>query len=595
MPPRWRDLGRPLPYCGHIDERKQKLGQRWSQTGFGSDQTGRVTYSYNSLGYRGAEYRPDAPLRVFAFGESNAFGLGVEQDRCWPALVASRVAAAIGLGAGDVNLVNFAQPGASNAEIARAVVTQVGAVRPDLALIGVAPVNRTEGAVNGQVYQVGPWALQEATRRPIEEMPECEVKGRYLQALQRAECYLSFTDVVQGTLDMLRHVLLVQSYLAARGVPAGGTCPRWVLEVPDDRGRGHPAIGPLLEQVCPAFLGATPEQPDDRSAEGFHYGSRRHAAVADELFGRLVAQGHVDRLQALVRARRAAAARVEPRGGCGVGHAVRSFYEAMPFNLRETSSSSADSIRTHDLAKAYPDLHGLLATGAVKEVFEIGCGAGWLANTLAHHYGVRVTAVDFTSAALQRARQVAAELGTTDSVRFVESDLHAYEWDRDPELVVSLGVLHHTADAAGAFAHMVSPLRAGGHAYLGLYHEPGRRVFLQRMREILEREGEAAALEEFRRLDGVRGADETLLRSWFRDQVIHPHETQHTLREVCAWLDAAGMELSSTSIDAFGGSADREALFALEQGYAARSHRANCVEGRFFPGFFTVLARRPRA
>jgi hypothetical protein len=53
-------------------------------------------------------------------------------------------------------------------------------------------------------------------------------------------------------------------------------------------------------------------------------------------------------------------------------------------------------------------------------------------------------------------------------------------------------------------------------------------------------------------------------RSWFRDQVMHPHETQHTLREISEWLTGAGLTLQSTSINAFAPIGDVALLFAQE-------------------------------
>ncbi|MCA8948347.1 MAG: class I SAM-dependent methyltransferase [Planctomycetes bacterium] len=276
----------------------------------------------------------------------------------------------------------------------------------------------------------------------------------------------------------------------------------------------------------------------------------------------------------------------------GLGSRVKSFYEVMPFNLHGTADDAIGSIRAHSLANTYPDLHRLLASGAVDTVLEIGCGAGWLCNTLAHHYGVTVTAVDFTAAALERARAVAAALGTSGRIRFVESDLFDYEHEGTVDLVLSIGVLHHTRDCEAAFKHVQRFAGPGKQVYIGLYHEPGRRPFLELFRGLLESKGEEAAFAHYRRLDGIHAADETMARSWFRDQVLHPHETQHTLRELAGWFRDTGFELESTSVNRFEPVADVEALFALEQTFDERSRRANVDEGRYFPGFFTGLGRR---
>lgn len=275
-----------------------------------------------------------------------------------------------------------------------------------------------------------------------------------------------------------------------------------------------------------------------------------------------------------------------------VGAAVRSFYEALPFNYHAGAQSSVQAVLANQVAAVYPDLHALLASGRVRRALELGCGAGWLANTLAKHYGVEVVAIDFTAPALGRAREVATLLGIGPRVHFVESDLFAFQSEERFDLVLSMGVLHHTGDARGGVLHAASFVAPGGQLSLGLYHAPGRRVFLEALQGVAAREGEEAAFQRYRALDRARGGDETLLRSWFRDQVLHPHETQHSLRELVEWLLPCGFELLSTSINRFEPIRDLEAVLALEPAYAERSRHALEVERRYFPGFFTALLRR---
>lgn len=269
---------------------------------------------------------------------------------------------------------------------------------------------------------------------------------------------------------------------------------------------------------------------------------------------------------------------------------VRAFYEELPFNYEATGGAAVAQVRANPV-RSYPDLDVLLRGPRIRSVTEIGCGAGWLSNSIALHYEKAVVAVDMTERALARARDVADALEIAGRVRLVQRDLFAFAPDVTPDLVVSVGVLHHTHDCEAAFRHLAGFLERGGFLFVGLYHAPGRRPFLSLFHEILAHQGEEAAFRRYRELNPAQ-TDETFLRSWFRDQVMHPHETQHTLAEVCGWLEDLGFALRSTSINRFQPFSDLRELFALEAGYAELSRQRNQVERRYFPGFFTILAER---
>jgi SAM-dependent methyltransferase len=275
-----------------------------------------------------------------------------------------------------------------------------------------------------------------------------------------------------------------------------------------------------------------------------------------------------------------------------VGQSVRSFYEEMPFNYYDSTEAAADYIRTNPVEASYPDLHALLSTGEIETVLEFGCGAGWLSNSLALHYGLTVTAVDFTSKALKRARAVSELLGVDQRTTFVESNIFDFEESPQVDLVISLGVLHHTGDCRGAYRHIQKFAGSGAFVYVGLYHFYGRREFLRIFQEMLEDGSEKEAFEHYRELDGVRQGDATHMLSWFRDQVLHPHETQHTFKELTEWCAEDGLTIQSTSINGFQPLGALPPLFESEKEYEARSHQANVVEKRYFPGFFVVMSQR---
>ena len=274
-----------------------------------------------------------------------------------------------------------------------------------------------------------------------------------------------------------------------------------------------------------------------------------------------------------------------------VGSAVRDFYEAMPFNYYSSASAAAAALRVNPLTSAYPDLHALLISGDVRSVLDLGCGAGWFSNTVARHYGIPATGVDFTAQAIARARSVSRRLRTSALTSFVVGDLFDFEGPA-ADLVSCIGVLHHTRCARDGFDRIQRFVAPGKSLYLGLYHRHGRKPFLDLFQDLVAREGEEAAFRQYAALDSSRAGDEAHRRSWFRDQVLHPHETSHTLAEVAAWLDDVGFAIERTSINRFQPFNRLDALFDAEKDYEELSRRAIVVERRYFPGFFTVLARR---
>jgi 2-polyprenyl-3-methyl-5-hydroxy-6-metoxy-1,4-benzoquinol methylase len=239
---------------------------------------------------------------------------------------------------------------------------------------------------------------------------------------------------------------------------------------------------------------------------------------------------------------------------------VLAFYKTLPFNFRDSVAKSVEAIRSQDPCLAYPILKPLLNSHA--RVLDVGCGAGWFANSISHHYGCAVTGIDFNPVAVERAREVAQTLSL--STKFQVADLFLYAPPEQFDLVVSLGVLHHTDSCSTAVRRVCELVKPGGHVFIGLYHKYGRQPFLNHFDEM--RKGgasEEAMLARYTELHS-RLHDETLKLSWFRDQVLHPHETQHTLKEIVPVIMDAGMKLVSTSINRFATVDSLEELYIEE-------------------------------
>ena len=70
---------------------------------------------------------------------------------------------------------------------------------------------------------------------------------------------------------------------------------------------------------------------------------------------------------------------------------VLAFYRTLPFNFRESVAKSIEAIRSHDPRLAYPVLTSLLRPGV--RVLDVGCGAGWFANSISYHCGCAVSGI----------------------------------------------------------------------------------------------------------------------------------------------------------------------------------------------------------
>lgn len=270
------------------------------------------------------------------------------------------------------------------------------------------------------------------------------------------------------------------------------------------------------------------------------------------------------------------------------GASVLAFYSHLAFNRHGTAQTQAASIRRHDALDSYPVLRPLLRRGA--QVLDVGCGTGWFANGMRLRHPAAVRGIDFNPSAIGFAQEVAESLGV--DTEFETANLFRYEPGQRFDLVTSIGALHHTGDCHGAIRRIAGDLLApGGHFFIGLYHLHGRAPFLEHF-EALRSQGadDEALFERYRQLH-PRSTDETHLRSWFRDQVLHPHETQHTLAEMLPVLSSAGLVLTSTSLNGFAPITDLATLLAAEPAQRELA-RQRLEQGRYFPGFFLMLARK---
>lgn len=267
---------------------------------------------------------------------------------------------------------------------------------------------------------------------------------------------------------------------------------------------------------------------------------------------------------------------------------VLEFYKELPFNYQETAAEQARAIRERNSLEAYPLLAPYLRRQT--RVLEVGSGTGWFSNSIAYYQHSSVIGIDFNPVAVERARAVAKALGLATEFRV--EDLFLYEPEKRFDMVVSLGVLHHTNDCHAGMRRVFDRyLAPGGHAFIGLYHEYGRRPFLDHFASMKAAgASEEAMFLRYRRMN-PHLQDDVQARSWFRDQVLHPHETQHTLAEVLEVMKTSGMEMIATSINRFEAIRSVKDLLEQERGYREIGLQ-RLQEDRYFPGFFLVLSKK---
>ena len=100
---------------------------------------------------------------------------------------------------------------------------------------------------------------------------------------------------------------------------------------------------------------------------------------------------------------------------------------------------------------------------------------------------------------------------------------------------------------------------------------------------------EKALFEEYKKLD-KRSSNEMHLKSWFKDQVLHPKETQHTLAEILPIIKSK-YKIISTSLNKFEQIHNLEQIVEEEKkwlDFGLQKLRNNI----YFPGFFIIFGEK---
>lgn len=235
---------------------------------------------------------------------------------------------------------------------------------------------------------------------------------------------------------------------------------------------------------------------------------------------------------------------------------VQQFYEENPFPNYDDFDSS-ESLRE----KASQGVFARLLDEQIPiggKVLEVGCGTGQLTNFLGMCWNRQVFGSDLCLHSLRLGKEF-RDRHNIQSAGFLQMNLFRPAFQQKSfDVVVSNGVLHHTADPLGGFRSIARLVKPGGYIIIGLYNTIGRlttdfRRFLFRMTK-----DKLAFLDAHVRNPNY---NEARKRAWFFDQYKHPHESKHTYDEVIRWFEDDGFEFLSSIPKIDGPFASDEQLF----------------------------------
>jgi SAM-dependent methyltransferase len=227
---------------------------------------------------------------------------------------------------------------------------------------------------------------------------------------------------------------------------------------------------------------------------------------------------------------------MEPTQRDAVGKKVRTFYEDCSFPGYDDFDSPLDLIEKARRGMYARVLDEQLPLGV--RILDAGCGTGQLAIFLSMVHR-NVVGADFSRASLAKANAFKRRFDLK-RVSFVQMDL--FQPALRPEsfdYVFSNGVLHHTADAYGAFQNLCTLVKPGGYITLGLYNSYGR-LFLDARRWIFRvTRDHLQRLDYFMRQKST-GAEKK--RIWYMDQYKNPHEDKFSVDDILGWFEKNAIE-----------------------------------------------------
>ena len=266
---------------------------------------------------------------------------------------------------------------------------------------------------------------------------------------------------------------------------------------------------------------------------------------------------------------------------------ILNFYQELPFNVYESPSEGSEKINQNNVFDAYPVLKDIFENNKINNIIDVGCGGGWFINSLSSMFPKKyILGIDFNKVAIDYAIEVAKIKKLRSN--FLVRDIFEYTTNIKFDFVSSIGVLHHTHDCIGGIKKITEFCSESSFLFIGLYHKYGRKPFLDFVKD-MENLTDDEKFEKYKKLHKL--TSETHLKSWFRDQVLIPHETQHTYEEISKILNLKNFKILSTSINKFQSYESDKEIVELEKNLY-KIGLEQLKNFNYYPGFFIILARK---
>lgn len=268
---------------------------------------------------------------------------------------------------------------------------------------------------------------------------------------------------------------------------------------------------------------------------------------------------------------------------------VQKFYNEMPFDYERDTIDLMERVQSRKLEKSYLSLLPLKDLTGLR-IVDVGCGVGELANAIMLNYDATVVGIDISSKAIKIAQRTAELLSL--QTQFIEADLFSFYPDKYFNILLSIGVLHHTKCLEDGLRHCLSHLlEPGGLAVIALYHRYGRQAFKEYFARLKQDGKKNKELFIIFKQMFTRFSNEANAWSWFRDQVFHPHETQTTMLEILPVLKKEGCSLLNADIPGFGPNISEKKLKIIEKRMKQQGDRM-IQAGKYWHGLFCFVVKK---